>query len=124
MDAAGFDVARARRETPGCEHVVHLNNAGSALPSQAVLDAVRAHLELEATIGGYEAAAVAEAQLDHTYDAVASLIGCGRDEVAFMESATRAWQAAFAAFRFEPGDRILVSGAEYASNVLLSLIHI
>lgn len=118
MDAAGFDVARARRETPGCAHVVHLNNAGSSLPSRAVLDAVRAHLELEATIGGYEAAALAAPAVEHTYDAIASLVGCGRDEVAFMESATRAWQSAFAAFRFEAGDRILVSRAEYASNVL------
>jgi len=52
-----FDVERARRETPGTAHVVHLNNAGAALPPTVVTDAVIGHLQLEARIGGYEAAA-------------------------------------------------------------------
>ena len=68
-----IDLERVRAETPGVEHVAHLNNAGSALPPQAVLDAV-------------------------------------------VENATRAWDMAFYAFRFERGDRILTGRAEYASN--------
>jgi cysteine desulfurase / selenocysteine lyase len=85
-----IDVERARRETPGCEHVVHLNNAGAALPPQAVLDAMLGHLELEARIGGYEAHEQNEQASERLYAAAASLLGCRPDELAFCSSATRA----------------------------------
>src|SRR2546423_12956464 len=49
-----FDVARARRDTPGSNRVAHLNNAGAALPPSAVTEAVITHLRLEAEIGGGE----------------------------------------------------------------------
>ena len=54
-----FDLQRARLETPGCENVVHFDNAGAALMPQPVLDAIIAHTNMEAQIGGYEAAEVA-----------------------------------------------------------------
>src|ERR671937_1470617 len=113
-----IDVERARRETPGCAHVVHLNNAGSSLPPQPVLDAVVGHLELEGRIGGYEAHERNEEAIDRFYDATAELIGAKPEEIAFVSSATRAWDMAFYSFRFGPGDRILTSVADYISNYL------
>ncbi|MSO96166.1 MAG: aminotransferase class V-fold PLP-dependent enzyme [Thermoleophilia bacterium] len=118
---SSIDVARARRETPGCENVVHLNNAGAGLMPDVVLATMVEHLELEARIGGYEAAAREHDRVEVVYDSVARLLGCSRDEVAIVENATRAWDMAFYSFDFQPGDRILTCGAEYASNYIALL---
>jgi cysteine desulfurase / selenocysteine lyase len=116
-----IDLERARRETPGCQRVVHLNNAGASLMPDPVLRAVTDHLELEARIGGYEAAARRGGAWQHTYDAIATLINCDRDEIAVVENATRAWDMAFYGLRFASGDRILTSAAEYGSNYMAYL---
>src|SRR6202171_2135969 len=116
-----FDLQRARQDTPGCERVLHFNNAGSSLMPQPVLDATIAHLQLEAQMGGYEAAESMHDAVEHTYDAAAALIGCTRDEIAIVENATRAWDMAFYSIPFAPGDRILTAMAEYASNYIAFL---
>ncbi len=113
-----IDLERARAETPGCRRVLHFNNAGAGLPPRPVLDAVLGHLELEATVGGYEAEERKHAEIERTYKALAALIGCKPRELAVVENATRAWDMAFYAMGFAPGDRILVARAEYASNVI------
>lgn len=116
-----IDLERARALTPGCVEVAHLNNAGAALMPTPVIDALTTHIHLEARQGGYEAAETAERLLEHFYDAAAALLNCRREEIAFMENATRAWDMAFYAFDFRPGDRILTSIAEYASNYIAYL---
>lgn len=121
LSARPIDVARARRETPGCDRVLHFNNAGAALMPRRVVDAVVAHLHLEADIGGYEAAAQRDAAIEGVYDAAARLLNCERDEIAIIENATRAWDMAFYSLKLGAGDRILTSMAEYASNYIAFL---
>ncbi len=116
-----MDIEALRRDTPGCVDRVHLNNAGAALMSRQTLEAVTSHLELEARIGGYEAAAAATEKIEHTYDALALLVGADRDEIAVVENATRAWDMAYYALPFQEGDRILTARAEYASNAIAFL---
>ncbi len=115
-----IDVARVRADTPGCRDVVHLNNAGAALPTRPVLDTVIEHLELEARVGGYMAGDLVAERSTAVYASVASLLGAAPTEIALVENATRAWDmvAYSLGASFRPGDRILTSGAEYASNVI------
>ncbi|MCI0416430.1 aminotransferase class V-fold PLP-dependent enzyme [bacterium] len=116
-----MNVAAIREETPGCQEVAHFNNAGAALIPRLVLNAVIDHLQLESQIGGYEAETRELEKIEHVYDAVASLIGCDRKEVAMVENATRAWDMAFYSIPFQKGDRILTAKAEYASNYIAYL---
>src|SRR5690606_5662428 len=108
-------------ETPGCARVLHFNNAGAGLMPAPVLETQIAHLRRETEIGGYEAKDEAAARLEQVYRSIARLIGAWPEEIALVENATVAWDLAFHAFRFEPGDRILTAEAEYASNYIAYL---
>ena len=116
-----IDIEQVREDTPGCHEKVHLNNAGAALPARPVLDAVIGHLELEARLGGYEAAAQNTPSVERVYAATAQLLNCQADEIAVVQSATHAWDLAFQSLELKAGDRVLVSVAEYASNYIALL---
>jgi selenocysteine lyase/cysteine desulfurase len=111
-----IDIEQARRDTPATSKILHFNNAGAALMPKPVLQAQLGHLQLEAEIGGYEAAAAANDQMEATYESIARLLNADRAEIALVENATVAWDMAFYSVGFAAGDRILATEAEYESN--------
>jgi len=111
-----IDIEQARRDTPAVSKILHFNNAGAALMPAPVLQAQLDHLQLEAAIGGYEAAAAANDRMEATYDSIARLLNADRAEIALVENATVAWDMAFHSVGFAAGDRILTAEAEYESN--------
>jgi selenocysteine lyase/cysteine desulfurase len=115
------ELARWRADTPGCERLVHLNNAGAALQPAPVRQAVLRHLELEHEIGGYEAAEARVDELGAAYDAIGRLVGAAGRNVAMQQNSTVAFTQAFAAFDLRRGDLILTSRADYASNQIMYL---
>src|SRR5213083_1778747 len=121
LPAAPAELDRWRRETPGCRDRIHLNNAGAALMPQPVLQAVTAHLEREAAIGGYEAEDEAEPKVRETYELLGRVVGAAARNMAIVENATVAFSQALSAFDFRPGDRIVTTRADYPSNQLTYL---
>ncbi|MGW3310166.1 aminotransferase class V-fold PLP-dependent enzyme [Streptomyces sp. NPDC001073] len=116
-----MDIDALRQDTPGTTNRVHLNNAGAGLLSRRTLDAMTSHLELEAAIGGYEAADQERDRIDATHGHIARLVGGQAEEIALFDNSTHAWNAAFYSMTFKPGDRILTGRDEYGSSVLAYL---
>ena len=114
------EVARERELTPGTAERAHFNHAGSSLMTAATLARQIEHLELEARIGGYEAKAAVEDEVQAVYDHAAALVGGAPHEIAMVENATVAWQQVFGGLTVDlsPGDRILTARAEYGANVV------
>lgn len=115
------DVLQWRADTPGCTGVVHLNNAGAALVPRVVRDAVADHLALEERLGGYEAADARAGQIQQAYASLGELLGSEARNLALVQNSTVAFAQALSAFDLGPGDSILTSQADYASNQIMYL---
>lgn len=127
-------LARWRQDTPGLQRLdalgtvdapssntpslVHFNNAGSSLMTLRAIQGVQEYQELEQSIGGYEAADEMTLKLNTFYQNAAKLIGALPSEIAFKESATDAGQAILLSLPLKAGDRVIVHGAEYVSNLM------
>ena len=118
---SSLNITKARQETLATSNLIHFNNAGSSLMPTPVSNFLYDFLKKEELTGGYETAASETAALDNFYTSIGKLINCKPNEVAYVENATRAWDMAFYAFKFEAGDKILTTISEYGSNVIAYL---
>ena len=74
MKTQAINIEQVRQDTPASLGRLHFNNAGAALMPEPVLAAVIRHLNLEATMGGYEAANQEIGRLEAVYTSIAKLI--------------------------------------------------
>ncbi|WP_367388422.1 aminotransferase class V-fold PLP-dependent enzyme [Lewinella sp. LCG006] len=110
-----------RQDTPACMDVIHFNNAGASLTPRPVQAAIQEHLLLEYQLGGYEAAAIHAEKSDAFYTAVAEMLHAQPRQIAFTNSATDAYNSALSSISFKPGDLILTTENDYASNQIAFL---
>lgn len=120
-----IDVARARADTPGCETVVHFNNAGGSLAPRVVTDAVIGYVGREALAGAYEQAAADAELIDRYRPAAAALINASASEIAFAYNDTLAFSNTFWGLAATGGiasnSVVLVDRTVYVSHYLALL---
>lgn len=113
-----MNIEQLRADTPAVAQLIHFNNAGAALMPTPVIETMTRHIQLEASLGGYEAAGQQSAEVENVYAAIGQLINAQPDEIAVIENATRAWDMAFYSLPLQPGDVVLTSTTEYAGNYI------
>ena len=114
-----IDILRA--QTPGCRGKIHFNNAGASLMPQPVIDSIVEHIQLEATIGGYESADLKVKEIGGFYDSAGQLLNCSGKNIAFTSSATNSFALALSCIPFQEGDSILLANEDYISNQIAFL---
>lgn len=101
----------------------YLNNAGASIVTQSTLDLQVEHLRLESKVGAAEAAKQNAALVERFYSSAAALLNADDvAEIAFMDSASRAWDAVVYGLTLAPGDEIVTLSTEFGTN-LVSLFH-
>lgn len=78
------DVDKCRKDMVDADGTVVFNSAGDSPMPRAVLERVTRHLEMEATLGGYEAAARCSDELEEVYNNAARLINANPEEIALQ----------------------------------------
>lgn len=116
-----INVEEVRKDTPGCEHKIHFNNAGSSLPTQFVTNAMQEYLAYEAVTGGYEAADFRSEDIFGFYNSAAQLLNTTPKNIAFTSSATSAFDIALSSVPLQKGDVIIIANEDYISNQLALL---
>jgi selenocysteine lyase/cysteine desulfurase len=116
-----MNIEQIRKNTLGCDSVIHFNNAGASLVPKQVAAAIRDYITQEETTGGYELAAKKQDEAELFYSYAAQLLHCNRDNIAFTGSATDSYNRALSSIPFKDGDVILLTQNDYPSNFIAFL---
>jgi hypothetical protein len=84
--------------------------AGASIPPTSVVATQIGHLRLEAAVGGYDAAAQAQKQLDAVYTSTCRLLSAPVGSIALVDSSTTAFAKAIYSLNVSKGDVLLSVG--------------
>jgi cysteine desulfurase/selenocysteine lyase len=102
----------------------YLNNAGAGLMSDKTLNVIIDYLNKEREKGAYRAAKESKSQIDLFYERGAHLFNASSPkEIAFVDSASRAWNVALYGMKLRRGDQIVTLSSEFGTN-LVSLFYL
>lgn len=111
-------LAHLRAQTPGIRETTHFNHAGASLMGRSTLEAIDAHLRLEASLGSMEAGLQVADRLEQVRADAATLLNAASDEIAVTSSCSHGFGSAFAALPpLRAGERILVGRQEWGGNL-------
>lgn len=111
-----MNVEQVRNDTPACKERIHLNNAGAALMPKQVVATLQNHINLEAQIGGYEAAEECHNEIQQFYDVAAQFLNCKPTQIAYTNNATDSYSRALSSIPFKENDVVLTTSNDYSSN--------
>jgi cysteine desulfurase / selenocysteine lyase len=111
-----INIDAARADTPGCSDKLFFNSAGSSLPPRVVNETIAAYLAKEEMVGGYKLREQYQQEIEGFYTEAAHLLNCGAHNIAFAHDATDAYSKALSSIPFAPGDVLITTGCDYASN--------
>lgn len=98
---------------------MYFNNAGAGLMSEGTLKTVVDHMNLEMSIGAYKAANTKVDAINEFYSLAANLINAKtKDEIAFIDSASRGWNLIMYGLDVKTSDVIVTLSSEYGTNLL------
>jgi len=119
---SSLNIEKIRLDTPACQKIIHLNNAGAALQPNSVLQAQQDYFQLEKEIGGYEAMMDKADEITKFYSNLSILLNCEPLNIAHATSATDAYTKALSSISFKKGDIILTTDDDYVSNQFAFLV--
>lgn len=97
----------------------YFNNAGAGIMSENTLNTIVEHMELEMRVGAYKAATLRNQEVMDFYSYSVRLLNAGsKEEIAFVDSASRGWNLIMYGLHITKKDIIVTFESEYGTNLL------
>ena len=120
-----INVEAARAQIPATQHGIYMNTGWSGPSPTPVIEAIKAQLELDATLGPASPGALsAQREINVTTRAeVAALLGAAVEEIALLENTTEGINVVLNGMHWEPGDEVITFAIEH-SSVLIPTVYL